>query len=59
MRMPRWWPVRQAKKDADQAEAELDKTHREVIEPLRRMRRGDFVIPAVAEDGRQRRQPGQ
>lgn len=55
MRTPKWWPERQAKKAADRAEAELAKTHREVVEPLRALRRGDFVLPAVQEDIRRPR----
>ena len=50
MRKPGWWPVRKTKVIADQAEEALDRTHREVIEPLRQMRRGDFLTPAIAED---------
>jgi hypothetical protein len=53
MRKPEWWParrIREAKQLADQAEEAAAKTHREVTEPLRRMRRDDFMTPAIAED---------
>lgn len=56
MRRPRWWPVRKTREIAEQAEAARDRTHRELIEPLRLMRRGDFLTPAIAEEIRQQRQ---
>ena len=50
MKKPEWWPVRKTRQIADEAEAAAARTHREVSEPLRQMRRGDFLAPAIAED---------
>lgn len=50
MRKPKWWPApRKTRRIADQAEADRDRAHRELIVPLREMRRGDFLAPAIAE----------
>lgn len=49
MRKPGWWPVRKTRKLAEQAEADRARAHRELIVPLRQMRRGDYLTPAIAE----------
>jgi hypothetical protein len=41
---------------ADEAEAARDRTHQEVIVPLRQMRSGDFLTPAIAEEIRRQHQ---
>ena len=56
MRRPGWWPVRKTRKIADAAEAARDRTHREVVVPLRQMRQGDFLTPAVVDDIRRQQQ---
>jgi hypothetical protein len=55
MKKPRWpWASRaQARELAEEAEAARDKAHREVVVPLRKMRSGDFLSPAIARDIRQ------
>jgi hypothetical protein len=55
MKKPRWpWASRaQARELAEEAEAARDKAHREVVVPLRKMRSGDFLAPAIARDIRQ------
>ena len=55
MRKPGWWPVRKSKARqlADEAEAARDRTHREVAEPLRQMRQGDFLTPAIVRGHRE------
>ena len=58
MRKPKWWPApRKTRRIADQAEAERDRVHAELVVPLRQMRRGDFLTPAIARDIRQRHGP--
>ena len=49
MRRPKWWPVRKSREIADQAEAARDRAYQEVVVPLRQMRRGDYLTPAIAE----------
>lgn len=57
MRKPKWWPApRKTRKIAEQAEAETERVHRELIVPLRQMRRGDYLTPAIAEDIRRRQE---
>lgn len=59
MRKPRWLARRaQARELADEAEAARDKAHREVVVPLRAMRSGDFLTPAIARDIRRQRGTG-
>lgn len=59
MKKPGWWPVRRARRLAEQAEAARDKGRTELIEPLRQMRAGDYLTPAIAEEIRHRRKrPG-
>lgn len=60
MRKPRWpWARKaEARKLAEEAEAARDRAHREVIVPLREMRAGDFLTPAIARDIRQQRENG-
>lgn len=59
MRKPRWLARRtQARRLADEAEAARDKAHREVIIPLRAMRSGDYLTPAIVADIRQQREHG-
>jgi hypothetical protein len=43
---------------ADEAEAARDKAHREVIIPLRELRSGDHLTPAIARDIRRRHANG-
>jgi hypothetical protein len=59
MRRPEWWPVRKTRQLADEAEEAAARTHREVTEPLRKMRQGDHLTPAVVNDiRRQQRREG-
>ena len=51
--------MRKTRQIADAAEAARDKTQREVAEPLRKMRQGDYLTPAVVQDiRRQQRREG-
>ncbi len=60
MKKPRWpWASRaQARELADEAEAARDKVTREVVVPLRAMRSGDYLKPAIAKDIRRQRETG-
>ena len=55
MRRPGWLRVRKTRELAEQAEAARDKVHQEVIVPLRQMRAGDYLTPAIADDIRRQR----
>jgi hypothetical protein len=56
VKMPRWLWARKTgtTKLADDAETARDKAHHEVVVPLRAMRSGDFLTPAVIDDIRRR-----
>ena len=57
----RWWRMRGPRQTtllADKAEADRDRAIREVVEPLRRMRQGDYLTKAVADDIRRQQRGG-
>jgi hypothetical protein len=61
MKMPRWrlWARRvEARELAEEAEAARDRAHREVVVPLRELRSGDHLTPAIARDIRRRHANG-
>jgi hypothetical protein len=59
MRRPRWRERRaEVRKLAEEAEAARDRAHREVVIPLRKMRAGDFLTPAIVRDIRKQRGTG-
>jgi hypothetical protein len=59
VRKPRWLANRaEIRRLAREAEAARDRAHREVVVPLREMRSGDFLTPAIARDIRRQRETG-
>jgi hypothetical protein len=59
MKKPRWWVRRaETRRLAEEAEEARDRAHREVVVPLREMRAGDFLTPAIARDIRRQRETG-
>jgi hypothetical protein len=59
MRKPRWLARRaETRRLAEEAEAARDRAHREVVVPLRAMRSGDYLTPAIVKDIRQQRGHG-
>jgi hypothetical protein len=59
VRKPRWLARRaETRRLAEEAEEARDRAHREVVVPLRAMRSGDFLTPAIARDIRRQRETG-
>lgn len=55
MRLPGWWPrrpPRESQRLAEQAEADAERVHREVVSPLRQLREGDHIVDVIRRDAR-------